>query len=111
MRTPMRASKQNRLRILVIRSIIWHQVIHWSLARPWQSTAARIWCQGRTTDGTEKSPRSGGLLHIRKKVIKVISANYKPAIDDKPFVIPPHDKKRKPLSWDEWNQWLKIHNA
>lgn len=45
------------------------------------------------------------------EVMKVITADYKPEVDDKPFVIPSHDKKRKPLSWDEFQQWLKIHNA
>ena len=44
-------------------------------------------------------------------VMNMITADYKPEVDDKPFVIPSHDEKRKPLSWDEFQQWLKIHNA
>lgn len=41
----------------------------------------------------------------------MVPADYKPSIDDKPFMLPLHGKRSKSLSWNEWEEWLKIQNA
>lgn len=46
-----------------------------------------------------------------EEVVDMVPADYKPSIDDKPFMLPFHGKRSKSLSWNEWEEWLKIQNA